>query len=59
MLQLRLQSVLRQEGVGDVRFAVRPAQIDGDEVPDAQVADGTVAAREREQIPQAGPNLAR
>jgi len=60
LLLLRVQSLLRQrEGVGDVRSAVRAAQIGGDEVPDAEVADGAAAARERKQIPQADPKLVR
>lgn len=60
LLLLRVQPFPRQrEGIGDVRPAVRPAQIDGDEVSDAKVADGTATARERKQVPQAGPKLAR
>jgi len=60
LLLLRVQSLLRQrEGIGDVRSAVCAAQIGGDEVPDAEVADGAAAARERKQIPQAGSKLVR
>lgn len=48
MLLLRLQPFQRQfQGIGDLRFAVRSAKTDGNEVPDEEVAHGTVAARER------------